>query len=443
MSKRLIRWISLVGIDFHVSTALLMRGWTIVAGGIMVFIIPATLSPEQQGYYFTFASLLGLQIFFELGLNQVITQITSKEMALREQGTPDAAAIHLERIRSTLSKLRKWYRIAAAMFLVVTLLAGIGLFWRDGGLPMKQWLGPLIGLTTFTAINLYFSPLLAVTEGCGHIGQVAKLRLAQSVIGFSLTWICLFSGAGLWAIPVNAIVASIWTSRWLRRENIALRVFGDFTRPSSAHAIDWRREVFPFQWRIAVSWMSGYLMYQLFTPFVFIHLGSVTAGRLGFTIAIFTAIQSLGVSWFNARIPAMAGLISQAKRTELNQLFRVTFVSVSALTLVGCSCVFAAVALMGHIYLGLDDRLVDTATMVVIALGTIGNTMIYGAATYMRAHGEEPMLPVSLTAGIMTLTAAYISSQFGTFLTMLSQTVITFVVVAPWTAFLFNKYSRQ
>jgi hypothetical protein len=58
--------------------------------------------------------------------------------------------------------------------------------------------GAWIGLITFSAINLYFSPLLAVAEGCGYVGQVAKLRLAQSIIGFSLTWICLFFGAGLW-----------------------------------------------------------------------------------------------------------------------------------------------------------------------------------------------------------------------------------------------------
>ncbi len=443
MTARLKRWISQLGIDIHVATTLLMRGWSIVAGGIMLLVIPATLGPEQQGYYFTFASLLGLQIFFELGLNQVITQITSKEMALREQSAPVAAAIHLERIRSTLSKLRNWYRIAATMFFFVALLAGMALFRHDHTLPMAQWLGPWIGLTAFTAINLYFSPLLAVIEGCGHVGQVAKLRLAQSVAGFSLMWFCLFSGAGLWAIPVNAFVASIWTSHWLRQENNTLRVFGDITQPSSAHAIDWRREVFPFQWRIAVSWMSGYLMYQLFTPLVFIHLGSVIAGRLGLTIAMFTAIQSLGVSWFNARIPAMTRLISQGKRAELNQLFRVTFVRVVVLILISCLCVLAGVTLMGYFYLGLADRLVDMRTMVVIALGAIGNTVVYGAAAYMRAHGKEPMLPVSLAAAVLTLTAAYIGSQFGTFPTMLSQTMITFVLVAPWTAFLFNRYSRQ
>ena len=158
---------------------------------------------------------------------------------------------------------------------------------------------------------------------------------------------------------------------------------------------------------------------------------------------MFTAVQSLGVSWFTARIPAMTRLISLGQRTELNQLFSATFVRVVALTLTGCLCVLGAVAMMGNFNLSLSNRLVDMDTMIVIALSVFGNTIVYGASTYMRAHGKEPMLPVSLVAAVLTLTAAYIGSQFGTFLTMLSQTVITFVVVAPWTAFLFNKYSRQ
>lgn len=443
MRARAVHWMSLLGIDFHVATTLLMRGWTIIAGGVMVLVIPATLTPQQQGYYFTFASLLGLQIFFELGLNQVITQITSKELALRAPGASDDTDPHVARIRSTMAMLRKWYRIAAFLFFVVSMLAGMTLFGHEGSLPAAEWLGPWVSLAGFTAINLYFSPMLAVTEGCGQVGQVARLRLAQSMIGFVLTWASLFAGAGLWAIPINAFVAIFWTSRWLNDKHHVLRMFGDLKRASTTHAIDWKREVLPFQWRIAVSWMSGYLMYQLFTPLTFIHLGAAIAGQLGLTIAIFTAIQSLGVSWFSARIPAMTAYISQNDRRQLDALFRATFVRATGLTFAGCVAVLGAVAAMHALHLQLVGRLVDVATMCAIALGTVANTAIYGAATYMRAHGKEPMLPVSVTAAVLTLGAAYVASRHGTLETMLSQTVITLVVVLPWTAKLFFSYARR
>jgi hypothetical protein len=443
MKARALHWVSLLGVDFHVATTLLMRGWTIIAGGVMVLAIPATLSPQQQGYYFTFASLLGLQVFFELGLNQVLTQITSKEMALRTPGAGVDEDVHLGRIRSTILMLRKWYTVAAVLFFVSALLAGAVLFQREGSLPAAEWVGPWLGLAAFTAVNLYFSPMLAITEGCGQVGQVARLRLRQSMVGFGCTWIGLYAGIGLWAIPLNAFVAIIWTSRWLQGKDHVLRMFGDTRQGKKSQSIDWRREVFPFQWRIAVSWMSGYLMYQMFTPLVFVHLGAATAGQLGLTIAIFTAIQSMGVSWFNARIPAMTRCISQGKRQELNALFRATFVRATGLTLAGCVAVLLAVMAMHGLHLQHASRLTALSTMFAVAVGTVTNTAVYGAATYMRAHGKEPMLPVSVTAAVLTLGAAYFASMAGTFETMLSQTVITVLVVAPWTARLFFGYARQ
>ena len=406
----------------------------------MVLIIPITLTSEQQGYYFTFASLLGLQIFFELGLNQVITQVTSKEMALYTSSASGEGDKHLLRMRSALWMLRGWYGLAAILFFATTILAGGFLFKSDDSLPTIDWLGPWLVLVFFTAINLYYSPRLAVTEGCGHVGQVSQLRLRQSILGFLLTWIFLFAGAELWAIPVNSIVASIFTGYWLNSKNHVLRQFGDIAQISPNHKIDWRREVLPFQWRIAVSWMSGFLMYQLFTPLIFIHLGATMAGKLGLTLAIFTAIQSLGVAWFNTGIPNIVKLISKGDRVELNRFFKATFVRAILLTAVGTITVIIAATVVYQLDLPQAERLVDMPTLLVIAIGCIGNTAIYGAATYMRAHGNEPMLAVSVTAALLTLTAVYFASKYGAFQTMLAQTIITLLVVFPWTARIFNSY---
>ena len=46
-----------------------------------------------------------------------------------------------------------------------------------------------------TAVNLWLSPGLSVMEGCGKVGQVARMRIVQSVIGYSLFWMALILGA--------------------------------------------------------------------------------------------------------------------------------------------------------------------------------------------------------------------------------------------------------
>ena len=65
MRGKLSHWRTIAGLDFHVLVTLLFRGWSIVAGTATIFLLPLWLSPIEQGYYYTFGSVLALQVFFE------------------------------------------------------------------------------------------------------------------------------------------------------------------------------------------------------------------------------------------------------------------------------------------------------------------------------------------------------------------------------------------
>lgn len=445
-SSTVSRLRAIAGIDFHVAVTLLFRSWSIVAGGVMVLVIPTTLAPQEQGYYYTFMSLLGLQIFFELGLNQVIVQLVSQEVAdLSPQldGRVIGDSRHLERMTSIVSLLRKWYTIAAILFLVVTAGVGTLVFERTGSLPRSAWLVPWLALVAATAVNLRLSPMLAVIEGWGGIGQVARLRLVQSLIGYGLVWASLLLGAGLWSVPLIAAVAAICTGCWLRAGRHPLRIFGPSVSVPGKHAIDWRREVFPFQWRIAVSWISGYLMFQLFTPLMFVNLGAVAAGRLGIALTIFSALLSVGVSWINARLPALSAQIARGQREQLRHTFRAVMIRAATLTIMSAALVPLVIACLRHFGIAQLDRIADLPTLLCIAAATAANVVIYGAASFMRAHREEPMLAVSVVGGLLVLTTSYFASQHSAFLTMLLQAIVTCGISLPWTLALFRAYYRR
>jgi hypothetical protein len=76
--NRLAQW---VGIDFHIQQTLLLRGWQVISGGVMLIFVAHWMTGIEQGFYYTFSSLIALQIFFELGLNYVVMQIVSHESA--------------------------------------------------------------------------------------------------------------------------------------------------------------------------------------------------------------------------------------------------------------------------------------------------------------------------------------------------------------------------
>jgi hypothetical protein len=439
------RWRTWAGLDFHILVTLLFRGWNILAGAATLLLLPLWLSPDEQGYYYTFASVLALQVFFELGLNHVLAQLVSHEVAhltRTEGGRLDGPAWHLERLKSLSNMARRWYAVAALLFATIGGGAGALFFLYKGVLYPSQWLGTWVVMVGATAINLWYSPGLAVMEGCGQVGQVARLRLVQSVIGYSLLWLLMYGGAGLWVAAAVPVASVLCTGYWLRNQ-------GDMLRWLARHPIDatkvmhWRTDVLPLQWRIAVSWISGYFILNLFTPLVFAHQGAVEAGRLGMALTLFTAISTIGMSWVNAKAPNFAMHIARGERRELNTKFiavasrSVAFTAIASLMTVAMACLLSTQDLPFMM------RIAPIDVLCCLAVVTIANGAVYAAAIYMRAHREEPMLPVSVVMAVLTGTTTYLSADSGLLPIVLLYASGTMFVSLPWTARLFLRYFHK
>jgi len=445
MSDSLTRWRAVAGLDFHVLVTLLFRGWAIVAGGATVFLLPLWLSPTEQGYYFTFASVLALQIFFELGLNQIVMQLVSHEVAhLTEtaDGRLTGKETHLGRLSSLARLISGWYGVAAILFALVGGLAGAVFFMQKGTEPMSVWRGIWVVLVGATAANLWLSPGLAVMEGCGKVGQVARLRLVQSVLGYALLWAMLLSGAGLWAATAVPIVSAVCTGYWLKAR-------GNMFRWLSGRVIDvknqlgWRTDVLPLQWRIALSWASGYLIFNLFTPMVFSHHGAIEAGRLGMALTVFSAISTIGMSWVNAKAPNFTTHIARGERRELNILFKVLFLRSTVVIALTSAGVVLAAWYLNQIGVPQMMRIASPSVLAVLAVVTTVNSMVFAMAIYMRAHREEPMLTQSIVVGLMIACGVYIGSIYGVLTMMLLYLLISIFVSLPWTIWLFSTYFKR
>lgn len=437
--RTLARIARLGGLDEHVLGTLMFRSWSIFAGGVTLLLLPLGLSSTQQGYYYAFAGLIAMQAFFDLGFNSVIVQLVGHEFSHLNQnritGEINGAPAHRSRLASLLLLLRRWYRVAALIFFVCLCPAGYIFFQGNGELAVSDWLGPWILQLCFTAVNLYYGCFLAVSEGQGQIGSVAKLRLRQSTLGYSLFWGLLLADAGLWVAPVLPAIGALMSALWLRgrHDNLCFT-----TDPSIAHErISWSKEIFPFQWRIALSWISGYFIFSFFTPMIFTHQGAVEAGRIGMTLSIFSSLSLLGMSWVSAKVPEFSMLIAQKRRKELNKLF-VSVLQKSALatTLICAGAVLSVWGLRELNFLPIQ-RLASLPVFICLAIVTTTNTLIFSMAAYMRAHKEEPMLWNSVVLGICVLAAVWHFSQISVVATMLSYTSLVILVALPWTIIIF------
>lgn len=440
--QQLLQWRAIIGIDFHVLVTLLFRGWSIVAGAVTVFFLPIWISPIEQGYYFTFGSILALQVFFELGLSQIVMQLVSHEVAhLTDTGDGHLAGneSHLGRLSSLARLINRWYGIAALLFLLVGGAAGAIFFIQKAAQPITAWLGVWVVLVVSTAFNLWLSPGLAVMEGCGKVGQVARLRLIQSVLGYAVLWCALLVGAGLWVVTVIPVISAVCTGYWLKSHGHMLRWLSNRV-VGLENQLHWRTEVLPLQWRIALSWASGYLIFNLFTPMVFSHHGAVEAGRLGMALTVFSAISTIGMSWINAKAPNFTMHIARGERRELNALFKSLFIRSNVVIALMSVGVVVVSWYLNFIELPVMTRIAPPRVLAVLALVTIVNSMVFSMAIYMRAHREEPMLIQSIVVGLMVAAVVYFGSEIGVFSMMVFYMLVLIFISLPWTIYLFLMY---
>src|SRR5712691_13054747 len=110
-------------IDRAVFFGLLSRIWGLAAGGVTAILIATYFSPEVQGYYYTFTTILALQVFVELGLGTVAVQFASHEWSklnLDESG-------HIVGDGDALSRLISVARVITPWFFWSGILVGAGL----------------------------------------------------------------------------------------------------------------------------------------------------------------------------------------------------------------------------------------------------------------------------------------------------------------------------
>lgn len=412
----------------------------------MIIGIPHWFTQAEQGYYFTFNSLLGLQVFFELGFNYVVIQLVGHEVAhlsRDENGNWVGEAKYLDRLTSLIHLLRRWYRVIAVLFFAVVSVAGFVFFLRNGEPNVTGWQVGWPLLVLFSAINLYLSPFLAVVEGAGQVGHIARLRLIQSMLGYGMLWLCLNNGAALWAVPLVAMANAIGSMVWLKNYGRFIKQFATRSMADIANKVNWRLEIFPFQWRIALSWMSGYFIFQLFNPIIFAYQGPVAAGQIGLALTIFSTILSVAMSWVTAKAPVLAGHIARKEHQQARALFWSLWLRSGGINLLGCAAVFFAVWWLKDHGFALAYRLPELPVLLCIVVVTLINHFIFSAATYMRAHKEEPLMLSSIVVGVLSLFAVYLGAPQGILITMILYTVVTICIALPWCGVVFYRFIRN
>jgi hypothetical protein len=394
--------------DHGVVYGLARHLWGLLSAPVTIVLMAGYFTPEIQGYYYTFAHLLWFQVLVELGLGQVIQNIASHEW-FRLRIAPDGAIAGDERARSRLLSLGRlaiwWYFLMGVGVAAGLGAVGIIFFsrWAESGIA---WRGPWLLLCLTTGISLCLTPMWSLLEGCNQIRPVYGFRMFQAFLSRIAIWLAIVLGAGLWTGPlasaVDLMAALAFLSLGYRR------FFASVLSGAPGERISWRNEVWSLQWRTALSWLSSYVVFALFTPLLFAFHGAVLAGQMGMTWVLVTALSQISTTWFVTKAPRFAMLVAGADHVSLDRFFmRSTLASISVASL-GALVIEGGVVLLYVWEQPLAARLLPPLPTALFLLATVLAQAYYAEATYLRAHKREPLMALSVVAGASLAVLAFV-----------------------------------
>ncbi len=398
------RW---TGMDRAVAYLVAARICQIVGSVGTVLLIAHLLTPLEQGYYYTLLSLIALQSIFELGFSFVVLQMAAHESArlsFQDGEVQGEIAAHC-RLASVLQKAVFWYAVAATLMFALLLPAGAWFFQQHRqAAGAVNWWWPWLATVAACAAAFLLTPLLSFLEGCGFVPQVAALRLAQALAGTAAAWAAMLAHHGLYSpalvLAANFLVGCVFLAGRRRLFLGLMRV-----RPG-AHEVAWRSEVWPFQWRIAMSWLCSYFMAQIFMPVLFATRGAVAAGRLGMSLSISGYLSSVVLAWMTTKAAPFGSLVARGERGALDCLFfRTLRQSLVLLAALDAGCLLGVLAL-GRWFPQLAARMASPGIFVLLLATGLSLYAVQSIGIYLRAHKREPFLWQSLAVAALTAGSA-------------------------------------
>lgn len=416
--------------------------WRIISGPIVLLLIPLYLSPDIQGYWYTFISLAALAIFADMGFSTILLQFSAHEYA----------HLKLERTRKILIGDKKYLVRLATLwhfamrwsvtvaFLVFPIILFVGYLFLMQKETKVAWFIPWIIYGLTSVIVFINSMVLSFIEGCNKVGEVQKIRFLVSVVTVTTTIILLISGAELFSLAIAQFVGTTTCTAFII---IKYRVLlSQLNKISKDEFYPWKNEILPLLWRYAISWISGYFIFQVFTPIAFHYYGAVEAGKIGLTIAICTAIFGISNVWMTIITPKINILIAHKDYKILDVIFK-RHLLLSILTyILGIIILLFVLKFMNHIF-PLIDRIVSFPSLVIISVAWLFQLIINSFAVYMRAHKEEPLFILSFLSGLYIVFITVIISKYLSFDYFFMGFLSSYIFIFPWVMKIFYSYKRK
>jgi hypothetical protein len=424
--NQLRRWAGVDRVVFFSNAAQMTR---LLTGPITLVLVLRYLTPEIQGYFYAFSGVVAMQVFLEMGFSQNILQFASHEYAklrFTAEKTLDGDPVAKSRLISLGRLAFGYYAAAGLLFLAAVGIGGHVFFTISdhhhalihhaagvGSTTPIMWQGAWWIIAATAALSLVVNPAWSLLQGCDQLAAVAKFNFWATLAVFGANATALIMGAGIYTSAIgtafNLLISIVYLLlRWRP-------FFCQFLDRPKHGRMSWAHEIWPFQWRIAVSWMCSYFIFDIINPIAFYFCGPVDAGRLGMSWQLVSMIARVALTWINTKAPRFGMLIAVRAWPELDLLWRRSTIQTITFYLLGYTSFLAVIWLMGHAFFWeaiprvghlLPKVLLRLAPLPVNAWmggALIAQIMLGAMAMELRAHKQEPFMWLSVINAILSV----------------------------------------
>lgn len=389
----------------------LFLGRIINAGGglISIFLLMKFFSAVETGYYYTFLSLIGFQVFFELGLSTIVVQKTSSmmtELSLKK--------FHLIGDKKLLANYFVHYLVIFSMLSVAMLVVFILVGWQmlakiSTHVEFDSIFMSWVLCAVFCAFGMLLAYFMNFAEGLGQIHEVAKIRMLQGGLSLGALWLGIVGH-----LDIKALILQLFVGVFLGAYLLGSRywkVFEVLWSEGSTRGIGKRITTeWPLQWRLTLSFLGNYFNNQIYVLSCSLSGDLKLAGKVGIALQVVNSINGFAITPVNAKLAIFSRLYSLGDflrfRAEIKRAFHVSL----ALLL------FLIFSAWIGFFLGDELRLINSSKFVTIQSSIVLTACIVFNHAYMalnvsvQSRGKDPFYTVSILKLIL-VTSFLIASQ--------------------------------
>ena len=426
-----------LNVDKKVAIFLSSKLFSYISYPITLGLIINFLNPLEQGYYYTFLTLLSFSMFLELGLGVILTNFASHEFAKLKwiSNNLDGDKIAIKRSFMLIKKTILWFTFIALLFFLSMLGIGAYFFLESG--TTNYYIMWIYFLAVFSP-GLIISPLLSILQGFDRVKEVQSIIFLQVFFSILAFWIFLFMDFKIYALVIQFAVQNLVSFLYLffKYKNL---IFSSLIE--SNNLFSWKDEVFPLQLKTGFTWLVSYLGINLLIPFSFKIFGPEVAGQLGMSFKIAEITSIICLAWTNTRVPKMGSIIARKNRTQFYSLFISTLKSIlliGGISLTGLYLLLILLDIYGYtIFL---DRILNIKFILMLMIGYYMFAISNYFAMTIRSFKDEKMIFPNFIALLVYSMAIYLSfsSSSYTYLILSFMSVNTFIIL-PFSIFFMSK----